>query len=494
MSRFVLRPRHDQCISPCKKTPLAGLNSRGMNREQILELHRIAKAYIDAGFKVRPMRQTKGPDGKKDMEVLAKRDGCLKKSFRELNGYLARHPLIVVLDCDSEAETERVRKAIADGKLPSTPVAVRSHRGVHFYYKGDITPTKIGEKIDVISKGSDIVIAGSWHPLKEDIYEATSLDFHSLPTIEDEDLDCLRRKEAPSEEEAPSLVDTASLSPIGQRKARSSMAGRTDKNSQIFWWLKRAYESNAPATFDGFLAMGLAKNKQGYVGHSNVLGDSDVKSVCRSVWRWYQDPKRTKNMRAVWGGIQSNAAMRRKAEPNRLEALRLREEEHLSIRIIAKRIGYSKSQVQRWISAALDEPDTHGSDTPTKNPPYMYTGHFNKSHVPAAQSPAHGTTRTDGGGIHSEHQAEEEAEVQGMREIEGEQAGHFGYLCVRCHAREHDGRRDMQSQDHPTQQRGRSQAEALVAAARHRSLHGSGNGCRGRHLAAGAGRVVREGC
>lgn len=332
-----------------------------------------AKLYLDAGFSLRPIHQRATKDGEKEIICLRTRDGYPCHKHLDENGYLARHPNIVVLDCDGWGEAATVEALIVMGILPKAGVVVKSHRGTHFYYRhdGSVMAGKIGPRIDVQTKDNEIAIAGSWHPLKRGAYECDSLDFDSLETITNADLERLKARVAPeeakSEAEAVPAVNVAGLAPMEARRKASPMAGRTDKNAQIFWWLKGAYEQGLADNLDEFLSLGKERNKQGYIGHSNRMHDADVESTCRSVWKWYRGEKgrSTHNLRAAYGGRKSGEARRTKSMGQRLEALRLRADENLPFSEIAKRVGYSKTTVQGWVR------EGRGSSTvlPGNNPP-----------------------------------------------------------------------------------------------------------------------------
>ena len=162
------------------------------------------------------------------------------------NGWLAFSDSYVIVDCDSPEATRRWEGMITDGVVPYTPVNVVGNRGTHFYYRNfsDIPFCKLYRDTDIISGKHGTMIAGSWHPKKQGIYEIVgALDFGSIPEL----------VSLPDEEQGDAVRATTTIDAIISLDAASSidhreLVGHDHRNKQLFRMAKAWVESGEADT------------------------------------------------------------------------------------------------------------------------------------------------------------------------------------------------------------------------------------------------------
>ena len=259
------------------------------------------------------------------------------------NGWLAFPGRFLVIDCDSEEATRRWLGLIANGIVPDTPVRVTGNRGIHFYYRNSsgIGPCKLYGDTDVISGKHGVMIAGSWHPKKRGIYEASNLDLDAVP-----ELGSIPETDGETDTTAPPTISSLDTS-------ESKREERDDRNRQLFRLAKRWVESGEADTEDKLYRLISQRDAQGWhettANHGEPKGEAHNRTLARSVWDWYQQGGRTNvRTRGRRRGIASGRVRRDQAKPARDAAIRLHKEGY-SLRQIAAKIGKSKSMVGVYI-------------------------------------------------------------------------------------------------------------------------------------------------
>ena len=268
------------------------------------------------------------------------------------NGWLAFSDSYVIVDCDSPEATRRWEGMITDGVVPDTPVKVVGNRGTHFYYRNSsgIRPCKLYGDTDIISGKHGTMIAGSWDPKKQGIYEiAGALDFGSVPEL----------VSLPDEEQGDPVRATTTTHAISSLDAASSkdhreLVGHDDRNKQLFRMAKAWVESGEAHTESKLFRLISQRDGQGWEGsgsnHAQPKGETHNRGLAKSVWNWYQSGGgariRIGNRNR---GVASGRIRRDKAKPARDEAIRLHKEGY-SLRQISAKVGKSKSMVGNYVN------------------------------------------------------------------------------------------------------------------------------------------------
>ena len=268
------------------------------------------------------------------------------------NGWLAFSDSYVIVDCDSPEATRRWEVMITDGVVPDTPVKVVGNRGTHFYYRNfsDIPFCKLYGDTDIISGKHGTMIAGSWHPKKQGIYEISwALDFGLVPELVSlPDVEHGRAVRATTTTHTISSLDTASS------KDHRKLAGRGDRNKQLFQMAKAWVESGEADTEGKLFRLISQRDVQGWPGtesnHAQPKGETHNRALAKSVWNWYQAGGRAHiGIRNRKRGVASGRIRRDQAKPSRDLAIRLHKE-GFSLRQISGKVGKSKSMVGRYVN------------------------------------------------------------------------------------------------------------------------------------------------